>query len=763
MPAFRDLPIKKKLVAIIMVTSGTALLLSGISIVGLDSILFRGYLERDISALARLVADNSTAALSFEDPDAASETLAALRARTHIVSACTYRADGTLLAHYYRGSAAAVCPPPAPADEIRFSRHDLTASRSIVLTGRRVGTLVLVYDLGEIAERRNLYGGMVLGILLASAVIVFFVSSRLRATIATPVSQLASATVSVSRTRDYSIRASKFANDELGVLVDAFNEMLSSIESRDDELKSVLISREVALREAQNARDSLETTLASIGDAVISTDIEGRIVFANREARSLLGWPESELKGRKLDEVFNIVNEHTRVQVESPVARVLRDGSIVTMASQTILIARDGDEIPIDVGGAPIRREGAPIQGTVLVFRDVTARRHAEETSRLLASIVQSSGDAIIAKDLNGIVTSWNPGAESVFGYTAAEMIGRSISVIAAPGREDEMPRILERIRHGEKIDNFHTMRRRNDGRIIHVALTISPVYDALGRVAGASKIARDITEQEQAAARLAQLNAELQQSNEDLARSNEDLERFAFVASHDLQEPLRMITVYSQLLVKTYAASLDSQGEVFVDNIVGGTQRMRELLADLLAYTEFGARVELPVEPVDLNGVLQMVLDNLKVAIADTHATINVSQLPTLRAHQAHLIPLFQNLISNAIKYRGAAPPVIDVSVAGTGPDMQFAVTDNGIGIEPEYREKIFIPFKRLHGKTIPGTGIGLAICQRVVERYGGSIRVESEPGRGSTFLFTLPGAFCPEPARSVHAQVRGSEEGME
>jgi PAS domain S-box-containing protein len=446
--------------------------------------------------------------------------------------------------------------------------------------------------------------------------------------------------------------------------------------------------------------------------------------------------------------------------VESPVAKVLREGDIVTMANHTILIARDGTEIPIDDSGAPIRREGGPTQGTVLVFRDVTARRRADETSRLLASIVQSSGDAIIAKSLDGIVTSWNPGAEIMFGYTSKEMIGRPISLIAAPGHEEEMPRILDRIRSGGRIDNFETIRRTKAGRLINVALTISPLYDALGRVVGASKIARDITGQVQTAAHLAQLNADLRQSNDDLARSNEDLERFAFVASHDLQEPLRMITVYSQLLVKTYGSGLDDQGEVFLDNIVGGTQRMRDLLADLLAYTELGARPGQPAEAVDLNTVLQKVLENLKVSIADSHAVVMASALPTLEAHEAHLIPLFQNLIGNAIKYRGTAPPRIHVSVAEADGHLRFAVADNGIGIEPEYSEKIFVPFKRLHGKGIPGTGIGLAICERVVERYGGRIWVESEPGHGSTFLFTLPRAVNSQGCAPESAHISAVKE---
>ncbi len=657
--------------------------------------------------------------------------------RTHIVSACIYRANGTVLANYARPGSGSECPAPGvqnvTSNEIRFTRVSLTATRPIILEKRQIGTLVLVYDLGEIGERRRLYAPIVLGILLASSLIAFLLSSKLRAIIATPISRLANATASVSQTRDYSVRAQKLSGDELGVLVDSFNEMLAGIQSRDNELRGALMSREDALKEAQAARDSLETTLASIGDAVISTDIEGRISFANRVALALLRCPEDDIKGKNLDEVFTIINEFSRARVESPVAMVLREGAIVAMANHTILVAKDGTEIPIDDSGAPIRREGGAIQGTVLVFRDVTARRRADATGRLLASIVESSGDAIVAKDLHGIVTSWNRGAERIFGYTRDEMIGRPISIIAAPDRLEEMPLILERIRNGERIDDFETIRRTKAGKLIHVSLAVSPLYDALGRVIGASKIARDITGRVQATERLAQLNTELR-------RSNEDLERFAFVASHDLQEPLGMITVYSQLLVKTYAAALDDKAATFVDNIVGGTQRMRELLADLLAYTEVGAPSAVPVEAVDLNAVIEIIRQNLRVSIADNNAIITADHLPTLNAYRAHFVPLFQNLIANAIKYRGSAAAPDSVSVGGEDGHLRFAVADNGMGIEQEYYEKIFVAFKRLHGKTIPGTGIGLAICQRVVERYGGRIWVESEPGAGSTFIFTLP-----------------------
>ncbi len=744
MRAFRDMPIKQKLMVTIMLTTSVALLLSGAGIVVVDYFLFRGYLQRDLSALSRIVADNSTASLSFNDPQSAAETLSALKIRTHVVAACIYRSDGSTLASYLRPGATG-CPRAAAHYEIRSSEAGLVVTQPIVLQDRPIGMLVLLYDLGEIGERMRLYSAPVIGVLLLSSMIAFLFSSSLRALVARPVLELVRATTAVSSTRDYGIRAHKISGDELGVLADAFNEMLAGIQSRDSDLRKALVDREEALREARRATKFLETTLESIGDAVISTDIEGHIAFTNPVAQSLLGWPEAELAGKHLDDVFRIVNEFSRAKVESPVAKVLREGTIVGMANHTILVARDGTETPIDDSGAPIRDASGTVYGTVLVFRDVTARRRAEETTRLLASIVESSDDAIIGHDLEGLFTSWNKGAERIFGFSAEETIGRPTSLIASPDGADEMPDILKRIQGGERIDQYQTKRRTKSGKVIDVSITISPLYDEFGRIVGASKIARDISAQVLAAERLAEVNAALQRSNESLARSNEDLERFAFVASHDLQEPLRMITVYSQLLIKSCLLSTatgepDGEVKMYIDYVVGGTRRMRELLADLLAYSEIGARPEEPTSAIDLNVVMKKVTQNLKASIDENGATITADRLPTVSAHEGHFVPLFQNLIGNAIKYKSAQPPRIHISVKEAGGQLRFAVADNGIGIDPEYREKIFVPFKRLHGKDIPGTGIGLAICQRVIERYGGRIWVESAVGQGATFIFTLP-----------------------
>ena len=475
---------------------------------------------------------------------------------------------------------------------------------------------------------------------------------------------------------------------------------------------------------ANRERQRFETTLASIGDAVIATDAEGRIVFANPVARSLLRSPRDPV-GQDLHSVFRIIHEETRAPVESPVEKVLREGAVVALANHTALLAGDGTEIPIDDTAAPIKDADGKVVGAVLVFRDIGERRRAQRARRLLAAIVESTSDAIMSKDLQGNITSWNAGAERIFGYTEKEVLGRPVSILAVPGR-NEMPVILDRIRRGERIAPYETVRRTKEGETLHVSLSVSPLLDDDGRVIGASKIVRDISER--------------RRTQEALQRSNEDLERFAFMASHDLQEPLRMITAYGQLLSRSLSLPPGDERHDVLGQILDGAGRLRALITDLLAYTRIRQEPEQPTAAVDLNAVLAAVRNNLKKSIEESGAEVVAGDLPQVRGHEAYFISLLQNLVENAIKYRSDARPRIQISAEQKNGEIHVAVADNGMGIAPEHREQIFQVFRRLHGSAIPGTGVGLAICQRIVQRHGGRIWAEAGETQGTTFRFALP-----------------------
>jgi len=596
---FRDRPIRQKLMIVVMATTTVALLLAGLGILAFDSILFRASLRRDLSTLAQIIGENSTAALAFNDPGSATEMLAALRARPHLAAACIYRPDGTILADYSRQRGASACPPVDLRDELRFSPRTLTVSHAIVLDGDRVGTLMLLYDLDEINERIKLYGAVVLGVLLVSSLIALLLSSGLRALIATPISQLVRATTSVSETSDYGIRAHKASNDELGLLVDRFNEMLAGIQSRDNHLRTVLSEREEALRDAEKARERFRFLAESMPQKIFTATPAGDVDYFNRQWTDFSGLP------------FEQIRDWGWTQFVHP------------------------DDLE----------------------ENLRAWRHAIET--------------------------------------------------------------------GEPF-HFQQRFRRADGAYRWHLSRAHAMRDPDKNISMWIGSNTDIHEQKE--------------KEEELRRANEDLQQFAYSASHDLQEPIRNVVVYSEVVSRRYHDKLDGEGQQFLGFLTEGGRRLATLINDLLAYTRAGM-LEIDTTPVDSAAALKLALSGLAEAIRESGAQVTFDSLPKVYMSDVHLQQIFQNLIGNALKYRSEQPPRIHVSAVPHGADWCFSVQDNGIGIDPRYKEKIFGLFKRLHrDQKYAGTGIGLAICQRVVERYGGRIWVESEPGKGSAFFFTIP-----------------------
>ena len=493
-----------------------------------DSCSFADYLRRDLSALARIIADNSTAALAFNDPDSAAQTLGALRARTHVVGACIYRMDGTILASYSRPGAFA-CPPPERPDQIRFTGEFLIVAQPILLRGRAIGTLMLLYDLGEINERIRLYGSTVLGVLLASSSCSrFLLSSRLRSVIATPISRLVSATTSVSETGDYSIRAEKLSGDELGVLVDRFNEMLAGIQSRDNDLKKALSDREAALQEVEKERErfALHGRIDAAKD--LHRQPDRRIAYLNRQ------W--------------------------------------------------------MDFTGLSIRAD-----------------------QRLGLDAVHSSRRS-----------------------------GRKRAGLAAFHRNRRAASVDEhRFRRADGVYRWHLNRaramRNADGEII---LWI-----------GSST---DIHEQKE--------------KEEELRSANDDLQQFAYSASHDLQEPIRNVAVYSEIVARRYHSVLDAEGRQFLGFLREGGRRLATLVNDLLAYTR-ASMAELSAAPVDSHAPpCKNALASLAEAIRESDAKVTYDALPEVYMGEAHLQQVLQNLIGNAIKYRNEESPRIHISAANRG-----------------------------------------------------------------------------------------------
>ena len=523
--------------------------------------------------------------------------------------------------------------------------------------------------------------------------------------------------------------------------IEAFNKRIRELEAEVNELRRRVFSTEApsgndeALR-TLDERQRLAVDAGAVG--LWDWDIRNDRVVCSERVYQFHGLNPSAFGGTSRDFQRMIHAEDAErvgaattaaLQADEPYDvefRVVQPGGEIRWLASKAKVIRDSQ------GGA-LRMVGAT--------QDITAARQAQqELLRLqsaalhMAAIVESSDDAIVSKDLNGIIKTWNRGAERIFGYTAEEAIGRPVVMLIPQDRQQEEPEILRRLQRGERVDHFETIRRHKDGTLVNISLTISPVRDPSGRIVGASKVARDITEQKRT-------EADRERADRDMRRANQDLETFAYSASHDLQEPLRMIAISAQLLERK-AGDLSEENRHFLKNILEGAGRMRTLLEDLLSYTRATRQGEGPVPVLDCGKVLDDVLRHLKPLLDLDHAKVVSSPLPLLAVHEVHLTQLFQNLIGNALKYRRSEDPYVQISATASEGCAIISVSDNGLGIDPRFGEQIFGLFKRLHTREeYPGSGIGLAICKRIVEQYGGRIWLErSAPGAGSVFCFSLP-----------------------
>jgi PAS domain S-box-containing protein len=486
---------------------------------------------------------------------------------------------------------------------------------------------------------------------------------------------------------------------------------------------------ERALRESEAQYREL---FENANDIVYLHDLQGRFTAANKAALQATGYSRQELLGMNVDEL--VAPEHRALAREMTAKKLLGQ---VGSSYELVIRTKDGHNRVVDVHSRLVTRDGVPV-GVQGIARDITEREQAarflRESEARFRGLLESAPDAMIIIDQRGLIKIVNSQVERMFGYGRDELLGQPVEKLldeslhgAYATYRDEFTADPRARPMGSGIE-VHA--RRRDGSQLPVEISLSPFLTEEGLVVTAA--VRDVTEQHHAREQLAQ-------QAEDYARSNAELEQFAYVASHDLQEPLRMVASYCQLLQRRYKGKLDADADDFINFAVDGARRMQVLINDLLAYSRAGRR-ELALIETDCQQVLTDVLANLQAAIDERAAVITHDPLPTLMADRVQLSQVLQNLIANAIKFSKDRPRV-HVGAERDGEQWRISVRDHGIGIAPEYAERIFEIFKRLHGwGEYPGTGIGLAVCKKLVERQGGRIWVESTPGEGSTFFFTLP-----------------------
>lgn len=618
-----NISLQRKLMLIIMLTSSVALTLACAGFVIYDLQVLRRSMLNDLTTLAKVVGQMNTAALQFDDPSTIVDNLLKLRDKPTVVAAAVFR-NGKIIGSYVRVDMPPSYPIIPPSVEgSAFKGSYLEVFQPIVLDGEKVGAIFVQSDLTDLSGRIRQYVLIACLVVAVSSGVALLLSSALQKVVSRPILGLAQAARKVSVEKNYSVRASKSGNDELGELIDAFNEMLSQIQSRDAAL--------------QAGRDQLEKRVEE-----------------------------------RTQELQKQIAERERAEIA--------------------------------------------LRASELRFR----------------SLVQSADDAIVVTDDQNRIVTWNKGAQNIFGFSEEEALAEKLSLV--------LPEITGGT--GRQLSNQTTevQGRRKDGSL--APLEISSTTWEAGGLKFQSAIIRDITERKEAVERLQAVATKLE-------RSNRELQDFAYVASHDLQEPLRKVQAFGERLNAKFAPALGDEGRDFLARMQNAARRMQNLINDLLLFSRVTTKAN-PFQQVDLARIVSEVLSDLEVRIQQTGGKVKVRELPTLEADPSQMRQLMQNLISNSLKFhKPGVPPVVEISAsisAGStesplGPICEIRVEDNGIGFEEKYLDRVFAVFQRLHGRTeYEGTGIGLAICRKIAERHLGHITARSTPGRGSIFIVRVP-----------------------
>jgi two-component system sensor kinase FixL len=630
MPVLRNITIKYKLISIIMLACIVGLVLAGIAFIGWEQSVFRDNMVQIVSTQAEMIAENCKAALSFQDAEDAKKILGALHVESSVVFAAVYTKDGKLFATYYRDYISMSVHPKEVQDKgYSFENGFLTVFRPVFLGDEFIGRVCIRADMSPLYAmlKRNI--SVIVIVVVLSSLVAFLVSSRLQNIISRPILSLAEVAKAVSEQKDYSTRAVKHSEDEVGSLIDAFNEMLEQIQHRDAEL--------VEAKEKLEARVKERTADLTTANEQLTQEITVR---------------------KKIEEQLRKAEEKYRMQFEGAL-------------------------------------------------------------------------DAIFVSDVEtGVLIDCNPAATRLVGRGKSELIGQQQRILHPPERVDGgFSKTFRQHLTQEQGQVLETQVITKTGEIKDVAITASLLE--VGGKKVLQGIFRDITERKRAEQRQAQLL-------EQLEKINQELGDFAYIVSHDLKAPLRGIKTLVDWITSDHTNKLSDDSKEQMNLLVKRVDRMQSLINGILQYSRVG-RVEEEKAVVDLNELLTEIID--MVAPPDNVKITVENELPAVVCGRTRIMQVFQNLLSNAVKYMDKPDGRVKIGCVEENGFWKFSIADNGPGIEEKYFEKVFKIFQTLSPRDeVESTGIGLTVVKKIVKMYEGNIWVESEPGNGCTFFFTLP-----------------------
>jgi PAS domain S-box-containing protein len=730
---FREQPIKRKMMLVIMLTSITALVLTAASFFAYDVVTFRDTLTRNIRSIATIVAENSTSPLMFDDEELATRNLVGFKVDPHVRLAALYDDQGKLYARYPTNAPVDAFPPsPGPVGTY-LEKGRLTVVMQCVEDNKLAGTLYVESTLGAIYERLRLYSGLAALIIFGSALVAMGVSSVLQRRVTEPILALVRSARMVSERADLSVRAPKTSGDELGLLTDSFNLMLARIQEQSEERKRI-----------EDSLAFLAAIVQSSDDAIIGKDLKSQVLSWNIGAERMFGYTAAEMLGQPISNLLAPDRPDEEAQVMDDVKR----GQIRHF--ETVRLRKGGQPIEVSLTISPIKNAKGAVVGVSSIARDITERKRAQEALERHASVLREQAQMldlanVMARDLNGSIILWNTGMEKMYGWSKDEALGKNSHHLLHTRFPEPLEAIMATLhREGRWEGEMVHFDRR--GHQLSVASQWVLHTDAQGKPVAILEVNNDITERKRAEEEVRRMNIELEQRVEartaQLTATNQELEAFTYSVAHDLRAPLRHIDAFSRILADDFASGLPPEARRYLENIRNGSRNMSQLVDDLLNLARVG-RQELRRKAIPLGGLVNDVVSDLKRETEGRHIEWHIRQLPTVECDPGLMKQVFANLLSNAVKYtRPRKKSVIEVGSARANGGTAIFIRDNGVGFNMKYVDKLFGVFQRLHrAEEFEGTGVGLATVDRILRKHGGSIWAEASVDKGATFYFTVPG----------------------
>jgi two-component system, LuxR family, sensor kinase FixL len=713
-----NVPIRRKLMMAFLLTSGVVLLLTCVSFVAYEVITLRKGMISGLTTRAEIIAANSTGSLAFQNETDAAEVLSALKMDKRILSACLYDERGKLFAKYPSDAPTGIFP--AAPGESGYRDNYLEIFRPVVKGSRALGVVYLKSDLSALTDRYRAYAWLAAAIVAGALLVSYLLSRLLQQQISLPILALADTARAISNHRDFAVRAKKLSEDELGLLTDAFNQMLEALQEKTRLLDSVM---------------------GNMSEGIVVADKTGRMVYFNKGAERIIGIGMSEKASSEWTREYGVFKEDKVTPFEESELPLVKAVKGIPSIGVIQFLRNSGhpEGIFISVNGTPMQNVKGEVDGGLVVVRDITREKKLEEVTKaqsFMTSVLENVPNMIFVKDAKDLrFVMFNKAGEELLGMPKTDLIGKNDYDFFPKEDADFFTSKDRKVLEGKKLLDIpeENLKTKSKGeRILHTKKI--PLLGADGNPQYLLGISEDITEQRRQEAMKVYTKA--------LETSNKEMQDFIFVVSHDLQEPLRKIQAFGNFLRDELGTGLAATAADYLARMQDASKRMSLLIEDLLQLTRVTSRAK-PFEPVDLKEIIGEVTGDLEIRLKETGGKVQVSGLSKIEADPSQMRQLFQNLIGNALKFhKPGSAPLIEISgeVNKGERDHHIRVKDNGIGFDQKYSEKIFNIFQRLNGAEYEGTGIGLAICRKVVERHGGKIKASSKPGEGAVFEITLP-----------------------